>query len=79
MKPLEGGATEAAVRMQKRRGRPSFSSAWRLLLFVSRPLDRSGRHNSQKNLSMKIELCYAATKKNPERFNARGFVSCGLS
>lgn len=35
--------------------------------------------NSQKNLMMKIELCCAATKKNPERFNARGFVSCGLN
>ena len=34
--------------------------------------------NSQKNLMMKIELCCAATKKSPERFNARGFVSCGL-
>jgi hypothetical protein len=26
-------------------------------------------------LSMKIDLCCAATKKNPERFNARGVVS----
>jgi hypothetical protein len=74
----EGGQADCLIRPELAMGvlRSLFAGALGGVFFLFHSISAKGVVTI---LSMKIDLCCAAIKKNPERLNARGLVSCGLN